>query len=435
MIPDNLSRLLVTVLLCLLSLPELYAQKDDHAIPLKKKKTFFVGPKAEYYQAGLSVQQRVDRYSITNSTDLWEGYRLGVFARKEYPRLLLQSELSYAYNTAFVSFYNHTPDSNDDMRPGEHDWIITGTGYTFRKAELALLAGYKQLRWLHVQAGPIVSYTFFDGFYRKKPGQHYNPNDQILYSFAESYRNVTLSGRISLGVELGQRLLVNGSYERSLTPLSKQIRYHGQTYALRQHSGQLMIGVGYKLLGLFPAHAQELANPVTSHFRNTGRLGINYLTLDMPDNAGVHYQGQYGRYTRNDRFIFLISAGYLAIQSDKNPLRPFNRKRITTDASVAVAPLKLGERHHLRIGAGLSVWYRDDAVVRRVSYSVKPDGTSLVIDLEMREVKTVDAGPHYLLEYEYRPDATYTGVVRLGLANLGEAGYSSLMGVALGRRF
>jgi hypothetical protein len=182
----------------------------------------------------------------------------------------------------------------------------------------------------------------------------------------------------------------------------------------------------------YHAHSQEIA---TSRFRNAIRLGANYLTLDLPDNAGLHYQGQYIRYSKNKRGAIIGSAGYLATKSEKDPLRPFNRKRITTDVTVAIAPFKTGEQHSFRVGVGISAWYRDDAVVERSSFTVKPDGTYDSINLQMRQVKAIDVGPHCIAEYEYKSQSNFTGTLRFGLANLGRAGYSSMLGVAIGRRF
>ncbi len=226
---------------------------SEAAPPLKKHKRFSIGPKIEGNQLGLQIDQYIDdKYHIYSSDEQYQGLRLGVFAKRDWPRSYWQAEATYFYNTAFVQFENLKPE--EDRQPGVIGvWTHTGPIYTYRRAELAALAGYKLKRWLRLQAGGIISYHFYDNFYRHPESlyQQYpaQQNDRIWQDFAFIYHRWLLSGRAGFGVSLG-RFMLDASYERNLTRLSSSIPYKGANYLLRQKSYLLQIGLGYTLFKL-----------------------------------------------------------------------------------------------------------------------------------------------------------------------------------------
>ncbi|MBD1398915.1 hypothetical protein H9Q13_17225 [Pontibacter sp. JH31] len=227
-------------------------QLPDNSLP-RPKNHFSFGPKVEGNQLQLQVDQVVaNKYYIYNSDDQYQGYRLGVFGRVETGGKYVQAELGYLHNTAFVQFVNLNPD--EDKREGVmYVWTHTGPVYDFRRIDLTGMAGYKLNRWLHVQAGGIVAYQFYDKSYRVSEEEYDKwpmmENDRIWMDFPLFYNRWLLSGKVGISTELG-RFILDANYERSLTNVGSKIKYKEQEYPLRQRNYLFQIGIAYKLIDL-----------------------------------------------------------------------------------------------------------------------------------------------------------------------------------------
>lgn len=251
----NLGQCVVfTSLFLLLGAGHAQAQsRDENPVPLKKHKRFSIGPRVEGNQMSILIDQYVgDKYYINNSSEQYQGYRLGVFGRMDRKRNYLQAELDYYYNTAFVQFVNLKPE--EDWGEGVIGvWTHSGPIYTYRRAEAVLAGGHKFNKWLRLQVGAIFSYHFYDNFYRHSPERYARApmmrNNKIMHDFAFTYHRWGVSGKASLGADLG-RFIIDVGYETNLTPLSKQIEYQGRQYPLRQGYYQWQISLGYKLVKL-----------------------------------------------------------------------------------------------------------------------------------------------------------------------------------------
>ncbi|QJD77389.1 hypothetical protein [Spirosoma rhododendri] len=172
------------------------------------------------------------------------------------------------------------------------------------------------------------------------------------------------------------------------------------------------------------------------YYRNTGRVGVDFMSLDAPDDTGFRYWVRYDRHLAQDRIVLSGTLGYANVANRRQytlstPVifdgRP--RQRVTADLTLSYDFIR-SYRHALRLGGGLSVWYRQDDVVRQIS--LVPGNAPAIDHVEINET---NVGYHLTAEYEYALTTRVVAAGRFGLANLGEAGISSLVGISLGRRF
>lgn len=172
--------------------------------------------------------------------------------------------------------------------------------------------------------------------------------------------------------------------------------------------------------------------------RNSVRLGVDLTSLDAPDAVGTRYVGRLARHFGNDRIVVAAEAGYLYVTSLNRPFNgvdpgPNRRERFTADATVLFDLLR-HPRHALRLGAGLSAWYRRDDTYRGARALFTPTGLQgVAIDRQQRN--GLNTGGHVATEYEWLFDPRWGADVRLRLANLGDADISSVLGVGISYRF
>lgn len=187
------------------------------------------------------------------------------------------------------------------------------------------------------------------------------------------------------------------------------------------------------LAGFSLAHAQ------VTHYRNSLRIGADYMSLDAPDDLGYRYMARYGRHFGKDRLVLEGSLGYLStpnrhLLAQQVYLTGLPRKRITADLTIAFD--LLGSSHHaLRLGGGPSLWYRSDDALRSASYIVHQDGSLTDISVVRSKINEVNLGYHLIGEYEYALDNNVTLGARVGIASFTKAGMSSLAGINIGYRF
>ncbi len=96
--------------------------------------------------------------------------------------------------------------------------------------------------------------------------------------------------------------------------------------------------------------------------KNSVRIGVDYMSLDAPDDLGFRYLARYARHLTNDRVVLEGSLGYLNIQNRRLVANNFYfegrpRQRVTADLTASFDFLR-DTRQALRLGGGPSVWYR-----------------------------------------------------------------------------
>lgn len=168
------------------------------------------------------------------------------------------------------------------------------------------------------------------------------------------------------------------------------------------------------------------------------RLGIDLTSLDAPDAVGPRYVGRLARHFGNDRFVVAAEAGYMAKTTANFPFNevdpgPDQRERFTSDATVFFDVLP-HPRHALRLGAGLSAWYRREDVYRGATLVSTPSGAqAIAIDRQKRH--ELNMGGHFAIEYEWLFNSKWSADVRFRLGDLSKAGISSMAGVGISHHF
>lgn len=172
--------------------------------------------------------------------------------------------------------------------------------------------------------------------------------------------------------------------------------------------------------------------------RNSIRFGVDLTSLDAPDAVAPRYVGRLTRHFGNDRIVVVAEAGYMRVTSLNQPFNdvdpgPNRRDRFTADATVLFDLLR-HPRHALRLGAGLSAWYRRDDTYGGARTLTTPTGLQGVsIDRQQRH--GLNTGWHVATEYEWLFNTRWSADVRLRVTSLRNAGISSMLGAGIGYRF
>lgn len=172
--------------------------------------------------------------------------------------------------------------------------------------------------------------------------------------------------------------------------------------------------------------------------RNSIRLGVDLTSLDAPDDLGPRFVGRLARHYGNDRLVVAVEAGYMAITSMNQPFNgvdpgPNRRERFTADATVLFDLLR-HPQHALRVGAGLSAWYRRDDTYRGATALFTPtDLQGVAIDRRMRH--GLNMGGHVATEYEWLFVPRWSVDVRLRMVHLNDVGKSFMLGTGINHRF
>lgn len=168
--------------------------------------------------------------------------------------------------------------------------------------------------------------------------------------------------------------------------------------------------------------------------RHSVRLGVDLTSLDAPDAVSPRYVGCLGWHFANDRIVAAAEAGYLYVATLNWPFNGADpganrRERFTTDATV-LFDLLGHPRHALRLGVGLSAWYRRDDTYRGATALFSPTGLAgVAIDRQKRH--GLNTGGHLATEYEWRLGPRWGVDVRLRVVNLKDAGISSVLGAGV----
>ncbi|MBN8825530.1 MULTISPECIES: hypothetical protein [unclassified Spirosoma] len=155
--------------------------------------------------------------------------------------------------------------------------------------------------------------------------------------------------------------------------------------------------------------------------RNSFRVGMNMMTLGGIDAIGLHYQARYARHLASDRLLLALSAGYFQRNNRESIASDLyadsdQKQRLTTDFSVLVDLLP-SSRSALRIGGGLSYWYRSDKLITARNYSWSTTSGYYDFQTSWSDEKEWNLGYHLTLEYETRlsPQLALNG--QIGWAN------------------
>jgi hypothetical protein len=174
-------------------------------------------------------------------------------------------------------------------------------------------------------------------------------------------------------------------------------------------------------------------------YENSVRAGMDYMSLDAPDDLGYRMRAGYARHVGNDRLVFGVSLGYLKVQNWEHMVNNYSiegrpRERVTTDVTVSFDFFK-NTRHALRVGGGPSVWYRQDDRLRSANYLILENGRLADVKTQWERFDELNMGYNLLAEYEYgiTPEISLAG--RFGVANLKRSGMSSILGLEVGYRF
>ncbi|WP_139361705.1 DUF481 domain-containing protein [Spirosoma sp. 209] len=175
------------------------------------------------------------------------------------------------------------------------------------------------------------------------------------------------------------------------------------------------------------------------NYKNSIRVGTDYMSLDAPDDLGFRYVARYARHLANDRFVLEGSLGYLSIENRRLVFNNFYftgrpRQRVTADLTVSFDFLRTA-RHALRLGGGPSVWYRKDDRLREARSVVNQSGQVTGVTILSEKADEANLGYHVAAEYDYAISPRITLAGRVGMANLSKAGISSAAGVNVGYRF
>ena len=184
-------------------------------------------------------------------------------------------------------------------------------------------------------------------------------------------------------------------------------------------------------------HAFTVAQ--VANYKNSIRIGVDYMSLDAPDDLGFRYGIRYARHFANDRIVLEGSLGYLNVETQRLVANYFYftgrpRQRVTGDVTISFDFLR-SDRHALRVGGGPSVWYRRDDDWREARSITDQNGQVTNILLRSEQTEETNIGYHVIAEYEYAITSRITLAGRFGVANLNIAGISSFAGVNVGYRF
>ena len=187
------------------------------------------------------------------------------------------------------------------------------------------------------------------------------------------------------------------------------------------------------------AHAQTPAPPV---YRHSVGIGFERVGLDAPDAIGNRGLLNYSRHFRNDRLVVGANLGYVNAQNRRylpgtNDFYVYGkrRERITADFTAAFDFLR-HPRHAFRLGAGPSLWYRQDELFDGGRYTVNlTTGQATNVNVRWRQEKEWNFGYNVLVEYEYALTQQVLVSGKMKFFDSRKAGQSTIYGFGLGYRF
>lgn len=170
-----------------------------------------------------------------------------------------------------------------------------------------------------------------------------------------------------------------------------------------------------------------LSNQSFAQKTNKIGLGIQYTSLDLPDDRifipNINYQKMINR-----RFFVSLVVGYAQINGFDKFFKtiPEKRSRFTTDIIAQVAVLRFKE-NYLKIGGGTSIWYRNDNIVDTFKFDLSDQ--TRILDYKYKSNTGWNVGYNLMSELEISCSKQVSLSSNFGVANLGNAGISTILGV------
>lgn len=155
---------------------------------------------------------------LQNAKDAEWGFQGGVFMRASFAGFYIQPELILATATNSVTY--------DDVEAGGAPVIYN---QKFNKLNIPVLLGVK-VGPLRLNAGPAASVMISD------------PKEIIE---GATYKKATFGYQAGLGFDLFKKLTVDLRYEGNLNQFGDQIVIGGETFVLDDHTGALLVQVGF----------------------------------------------------------------------------------------------------------------------------------------------------------------------------------------------
>jgi hypothetical protein len=173
--------------------------------------------------------------------------------------------------------------------------------------------------------------------------------------------------------------------------------------------------------------------------KNSIRFGADFMTLDAPDASGLRYQARYAKHILSDRILIATSLGYFRKDSRQNLYRDIytagnSRRRVTGDLSL-LADLLASPQSALRIGGGISAWYRRDNIWTGSNFLIGNDGSISNLTTTRYRLNEWNTGYHLMLEFEQRVANNVAISGKVGWASLQEASTSVQVGIGVSYLF
>lgn len=172
--------------------------------------------------------------------------------------------------------------------------------------------------------------------------------------------------------------------------------------------------------------------------KNAVQLGADFIGIDPANGLKFRYAFNYRRYFSQDQLSLDVSLGFVNSQRttvlvpDLVRVGSNTRHRATVDVTMAYNLLR-SVHHSLRIGAGPSVWYRNDDLFVKVDPYPIPTGTEPLVERKL--ITGWNIGGHGILEYGYALSLNTQVSLHTGAVVIGPSGIAPLFGLRTGYRF
>lgn len=220
--------------------------------------TFHGGLKFGYYFSNsFYVDELIDGISIRSTKAGLDGFEMAFFTDYQITkRFIFSGEASYSWNIGtsgpIIQLLNAT------MVKDSLYWL-TSISPSFNTIQINAKLRFKLNTYIEPFIGVgvvrIVNYersefqyldeTEYDAESQDEV-RRINYQNELVASIENSYENYALINSLGLRVRY-KRLILDISYEQTLTPVSKELIFQGNKYAFFQHMDRLSVLLGYRL--------------------------------------------------------------------------------------------------------------------------------------------------------------------------------------------
>lgn len=201
---------------------------------------------ADYNLLYVSTRIQVNsKYLIYNSPVNFDGFRIGVRGSLKVTRGFWSLESAYFQNQSAFTFVNITPD--EDPRLGIV-WYSREEIYSNRRFDINFNRGLRLTSKIYGEIGILGCYWLKDDL-AGEPDDYFEQFEslkrtKILFRFADSYEDLSLSFRVKLGYVFGP-LNIYLCSEKNITPIAKGLEFNGVNYPMSQKYLTFSIGLSY----------------------------------------------------------------------------------------------------------------------------------------------------------------------------------------------